>query len=386
MSERRILRGRAWVAGAIHDDVVVVIEEGRFADVRFASRVHDPDPNLGEGLMVPGLVDLHVHGGAGADFMDGSEEAVHAICRFHLREGTTTIVPTTLSGSRESIGAALASIAAAGGRQGGDEAQIAGVNLEGPYLSPPKAGAQDPASLRGADPGEVAQWRAIAPGLPWIMTVAPEVDGVLALIERFRDDICFSIGHTSANYAQTLAAIEAGATHFTHLFNAMPPLHHREPGPIGAALSDGRCTVELIADGVHLHPAILHTVASHLAERAVLVTDAMRACGMPDGTYRLYRHEVTVAGGAARLASGNLAGSVLTMRGAVKTMVERAGVPLETVLPLATEIPARILGEDARKGRIAAGYDADLLVLSDRFEILRTIRGGAEQPGDSRPC
>ncbi|MGH9457086.1 MAG: N-acetylglucosamine-6-phosphate deacetylase [Thermoanaerobaculia bacterium] len=376
MAGREILRGRAWAAGAIQDDVVVVMEEGRFADVRFASRVDDPAPNVGDGVMVPGLIDLHVHGAAGADFMDGTEDAVHAVCAHHLRHGTTTIAPTTLSGSREAIAAALASIAAAAARQSAAEATIAGVHLEGPYLHPSKCGAQDPASLRAADIHEMEGWRALAPDLPWIMTVAPELDGVLALIERFHGDVTFSIGHTTADYGQTLAAIEAGASHFTHLFNAMPPLHHREPGPVGAALADSRCTVELVADGVHLHPAILHTVAAQLFDRTVLVTDAMRACGMPEGTYRLYRHDVIVKDGAARLANGALAGSVLTMRDALRNMVELAGLPLETVIPLATEIPARVLGADRRKGRIAPGYDADLLVLSPRFAIERIFRGG----------
>ena len=179
-------------------------------------------------------------------------------------------------------------------------------------------------------------------------------------------------------------AIEAGARHFTHLFNAMPPLHHREPGAIGAALADDRCTVELIADGVHLHHAMLHVVGAQLHDRALLVTDAMRACGMPDGTYSLYQHQVTVRDGEARLADGALAGSVLTMGQALRNMVELAALPIETALPLATTIPARLLGVGDSKGRIATGYDADLVVLSPRLEIERVIvRGHEVRPRNS---
>ncbi|HVR44955.1 MAG TPA: N-acetylglucosamine-6-phosphate deacetylase [Thermoanaerobaculia bacterium] len=369
-------RGRAWTAGGIHDDVIVVTEDGRFADVRLASRFDDPEPNVGEGLMVPGFVDVHVHGGAGADFMDATEEAAHRVCAFHLGEGTTALAATTLSGSREAIAEALRTIAAAARRQPAHESLIAAVHLEGPYLNPEKSGAHDRASLRPADPAEVAFWLSAAPSLPWIMTVAPEIAGVLALIERYRSEICFSIGHTTADFGRAVVALEAGATHLTHLFNAMPPLLHREPGPVGAAFVNGGCTVELIADGIHLHPGILHLVSSVMPDRAALVTDAVRACGMPDGSYSLYEHQVELRDGAVRLASGALAGSVLTMRRAVQNMVELAGLPLETVLPMATEIPAQILGLESRKGRIAAGFDADLLVLSPRFEITTIVRAG----------
>jgi N-acetylglucosamine-6-phosphate deacetylase len=379
MSERTILRGRGFVAGAIHDDVVVVIEEGRFADVRLAVRASDPEPNLGGGLMIPGFIDLHVHGAGGADFMDGDPEATRRVCAAHLREGTTALAATTLSGSRDAIAEALRAAFAIAANPGAGEAAIVGVNLEGPYLSAAKAGAQDPASLRAASLEELEFWRSLGPEeLPWIMTVAPEVEGVLELIAAFHDRICFSIGHTSADFAQTVRALEAGARHMTHLFNAMPPLHHRDPGPIGAAALDAQCSVELIADGIHLHPAILHLTAELFPDRAALVTDAMRACGLPDGSYKLYRHQVSVSDGAARLADGTLAGSVLTMRQAVRNMVELARVPIESALAFATEVPARILGIDGTRGWLSAGYEADLVVLSEEFEILRIFCRGNE--------
>jgi N-acetylglucosamine-6-phosphate deacetylase len=378
-----MFRGRTWVAGAIHEDVVVVVEDGMIADVRLASRHDDPEPNLGDGVLVPGFIDAHIHGGAGADFMDATPEAARAICAHHLRHGTTALAATTLSGSRDAIGSAIVAIADAAGEQADDEATIVGINLEGPYLNRQKAGAQDPASIRPADIEETRWWRNLAPSLPFVMTVAPEASGVLDLIRAFHHDICFAIGHTAATYAETILAVEAGARHFTHLFNAMPPLHHREPGAVGAALADDRCTVELIADGIHLHHAMLHVLGAHLHERAILMTDAMRACGMPEGTYSLYQHQVTVRDGAARLADGALAGSILTMGQAVRNMVEIAALPIETILPLATTNPARLLGLGDSKGRIAAGYDADLLVLSPRLEVERVIVRGHEVATES---
>jgi N-acetylglucosamine-6-phosphate deacetylase len=218
--------------------------------------------------------------------------------------------------------------------------------------------------------------------MKWLMTIAPEIAGVRALVERYRSEITFSIGHTAAGYAEAVAALQWGASHFTHLFNAMSGLHHREPGVAGAALTSAGATAELIADGIHVHPAVLRLAAQAMPQRIALVTDAMRACGLADGTYKLYQHDVTVGGGAARLRdgalAGSLAGSLLTMERAVQYMVEQAGLPLETVLPLATEIPARILGIADRKGKLAGGYDADVVVLTPQLEVERVFVRGRE--------
>ena len=214
--------------------------------------------------------------------------------------------------------------------------------------------------------------------MKWLMTIAPEIEGARDLIECYRSEITFSIGHTAAGYDDAVAALAWGASHFTHLFNAMTGLHHRDPGVAGAALTSASATAELIADGIHVHPAILRLATQALPHRIALITDAIRACGLADGTYKLYRHDVTVGGGAARLRDGTLAGSLLTMERAVQNMVEQAGLPLETVLPLATEIPARILGVADRKGRLADGYDADVVVLSPELAVERVWVGGRE--------
>jgi N-acetylglucosamine-6-phosphate deacetylase len=229
-----------------------------------------------------------------------------------------------------------------------------------------------------ADIHEIAALIAEAPRLRWMVTVAPEIEGVRALIEHFRDRVLFSIGHTAADYGTAVAALEWGACHFTHLYNAMTPLHHRDPGVVGAALTSVDATAELIADGIHVHPAAMRIAIAAMPHRIALITDAMRACGLADGTYKLHDYDVTVAEGAARLADGTLAGSVLTMADAVRNMIELAGLPIEAVIPMATEVPARIAAISDRKGRIDRRYDADLVAMNDRFEVERVWARGVE--------
>jgi N-acetylglucosamine-6-phosphate deacetylase len=330
------------------------------------------------GVIVPGFIDMHVHGGDGADFMDASDEAVARVASFHAQQGTTAMAATTLSGSREAIRDAVTAIARVARLRPAPAAEICGIHLEGPYINIHRAGAQNAASIRPADIHEVDVLLAQAPELRWIITLAPELDGARGLIEHFRDRVLFSIGHTAADYAEAMAGLEWGASHFTHLFNAMTGVHNREPGTVGAALVSPDATAELIADGIHVHPAVLRIAAAAMPKRIALITDAVRAAGMPEGKYKLYEHEFSVAAGAARLVDGTLAGSVLTMQRAVQNMVELAGLPFEMVIPLATEVPARLLGVADRKGRIATGYDADLVVLSPKFDVERVFIRGYE--------
>ena len=376
MSVRK-LWGRAFIGGEIRDRTLITIEDEQIVDVRPelqapADSIAVPD------LITPGFIDLHVHGGDGADFMDGTDEAVGQITAFHARNGTTALAATTLSGSRGDLHSAVSTIArAAPAIHRG--AEVCGIHLEGPYINARRAGAQNISSIRPADIQEINTLISAAPQLRWIITVAPEIEGVRALIEHFRDRVVFSIGHTAADYGDAVLALEWGASHFTHLFNAMTGMHHREPGVVGAALVSTDATAELIADGIHVHPAVMRVAIRAMPNRIALVTDAVRASGMPQGTYKLYQHEFTVfPGGAARLADGTLAGSTLTMQRAVQNMIELAGLPIEMVLPLATEIPARILGVSDRKGKIAAGYDADLVILTPKFEVPRVFVRGRE--------
>jgi N-acetylglucosamine-6-phosphate deacetylase len=361
------LHGRAFVDDILRDDILVTIEDQVIVDVEQTAHVPAAAQRV-PGILVPGFVDLHVHGGDGADFMDAHEEATARILGFHATHGTTALAATTLSASRSDLHAAVETIARVAP---GGGAEIVGIHLEGPFINSARAGAQDRASIRPADIHEVAALIAQAPRLRWIITVAPEIEGSRALIEHFRDRVLFSIGHTAADYGEAVSAIGWGACHFTHLYNAMTPLHHRDPGVVGAALTSVDATAELIADGIHVHPAALRVAVSAMPKRVALITDAMRACGIAEGTYKLYESEVTVADGAARLADGTLAGSVLTMDGAVRNMIELAGLPIETVIPMATEVPARIAGVADRKGKIERRYDADLVVMNERFEVER---------------
>jgi N-acetylglucosamine-6-phosphate deacetylase len=375
MKERKIY-GRAFIDGGIKDDVLITIADGRITDVaRVATRPADSERV--HGLITPGFIDMHVHGGEGADFMDANPAGNARILAFHARNGTTALAATTLSGSRQHLHAAVETIARTSAETH-PGAEICAVHLEGPYINLRHAGAQDPASIRPADIHELGVLIDAAPRLACIVTLAPEIEGARALIEHYRGRVRFSIGHTSADFADAVAGLDWGASHFTHLFNAMTGMHHREPGVVGAALASADATAELIADGVHVHPAVLRIAVGVMPHRIALITDAIRACGMPEGSYKLYGYDITVREGMARLANGTLAGSVLTMVRAVQNMVELAGLPVETVLPLATEVPARIIGVADRKGKIERGYDADLAVLSSKFQLERVLARGVE--------
>ena len=369
--------GRAFVDGRIQERTLITIEDEQIADIAVV-----PQPPSGadvtNDLIAPGFIDIHVHGGDGADFMDGADEAAGRVIAFHARHGTTAMAATTLSGSRADLRDAVLSIARAS-KMKSRGSEICGLHLEGPYINAQRAGAQNVGSIRPADIQEIDSLLLEASHLKWLITVAPEIEGVRALIEHFRTRVLFSIGHTAADYGEAVMALEWGAAHFTHLFNAMTGMHHREPGVVGAALVSVEATAELIADGIHVHPAVLRIATRAMANRVALITDAVRASGMPPGRYKLYEHEFVVSDdGAARLADGTLAGSTLTMNRAVQNMVELAGVPIEMVLPLATEVPARILGVSERKGRLIQGYDADLVVLTPKFDVARVLVRGQD--------
>ncbi|HUF16777.1 MAG TPA: N-acetylglucosamine-6-phosphate deacetylase [Thermoanaerobaculia bacterium] len=372
----RSLHGRAFFGGLIRDHVTVTMAGETIVEV-----VAGPPPANAErieGVILPGFIDMHVHGAAGADFMDADSSSVSRITNHHVRHGTTALAATTLSAAPAHLASAVRTIATMAEKSVPGDSEIVGIHLEGPFLSPAKAGAQDVDSLRPADIVEVEELIRMAPGMRWVMTLAPEMDGAGTFIERFHDEMVISIGHTNATFGEALEAFDRGASHVTHLFNAMRPLHHREPGVIGAILTTEDVTAELIADGVHVHPAVLRYFTQALPGRICLVTDAIRACGMPHGTYSLYQHQVTVDDTGARLPNGNLAGSTLTMMQAVCNMVELAGLPLEMIVPLATEVPARVLGVEERKGRLEVGFDADLVIISRQLALERVFARGVE--------
>ncbi|CAM3581722.1 N-acetylglucosamine-6-phosphate deacetylase [Hydrogenibacillus schlegelii] len=368
---------------------------------------------LGPDLVaIPGMIDLHVHGADGADVMDGTPEALRMIARALLREGTTAFCATTMSASEErlvralrnvaaSFDAAPASAASAFSSQGGAQADgrapeaieqagdrapeaieqagdraaeagaaLLGVHLEGPFLHPARAGAHPVEALRAPALAAFRRLNEAAGGRIRLITMAPELPGALELIpELVREGVVVSVGHTDADYETVVAAADRGARHITHVFNAMRPLHHRAPGALGAALVDDRLTVELIADGVHVHPALFRLVfRAKGTERVVLITDGIRAKGRPDGVYELGGREVTVRCGRATLADGTLAGSVLRMNEALKHLVD-AGIPLVEAVRAATLNPARALGLDGERGALLPGRLADVVLLDASFAV-----------------
>ena len=374
MTETRSITGRTFLPGGQIELRAIYWRDGKIASVDVPdSQTDATEPE--DHLIVPSFVDLHVHGGGGHDFADGDEDGARKILDAHGAGGTGALAATVVSSTPETTLRAIESIVSVEPGEAGSE--ICAIHLEGPFLNSAKCGAQNPDVLRLPDIDEVESWLSAADGIPLVITLAPELDGAIELIETY-PEIQFSLGHTTADYGRSLEAIRSGAKRITHLFNAMPPLHQRSPGLIGAAMLSADVMVELIADGHHIHPAVLQIVSRCMLEQTVLVTDAISAVGSDQTSTTLGGLSVTIDQGAARLADGTLAGSVITMRNALTTMVERAGVPIEIVLPMMTSRPAHALGIEMRKGSIAPGMDADLLVLDSRFEIVRRIVRGSE--------
>ncbi|MEW1685606.1 N-acetylglucosamine-6-phosphate deacetylase [Streptomyces sp. NPDC093594] len=324
--------------------------------------------------LVPGFVDLHNHGGGGASFSGGGAEDVLQGVRTHRLHGTTTLVASAVTGDLDFL-ARHAGMLAELAQQG----DIAGIHFEGPFISPCRKGAHDESLLRDPDPAEVRKLIDMAHGHARMMTLATELPGGLDSVRLLVEHgVIAAVGHTDATYEQTLAAVDAGATVATHLFNAMPPLGHRAPGPITALLEDERVTVELINDGTHLHPAALQLAFHHAGrERVAFITDAMDAAGFGDGRYMLGPLEVEVADGVARLVEGNsIAGSTLTLDRAFKRAVTVDKLPVEDVVAAISANPARLLGLDDRIGSLEPGKDADLVVLDDAFDLVGVMRRG----------
>ncbi|MFJ4282754.1 N-acetylglucosamine-6-phosphate deacetylase [Streptomyces massasporeus] len=324
--------------------------------------------------VIPGFVDLHNHGGGGASFTSGSVDDILKGIHTHRLHGTTTLVASTVTGDMDSLThrAGLLSELA-------EQGEIAGVHFEGPFISPCRKGAHSEALLRDPHPAEVRKLVDAARGRAKMLTLATELPGGLDSVRLLADHgVIAAIGHTDATYEQTVEAIDAGATVATHLFNAMPPLGHRSPGPITALLEDGRITVELINDGTHLHPAALRLAFHHAgADRVAFITDAMDAAGFGDGRYWLGPLEVEVADGVARLVEdGTIAGSTLTQDRAFKRAVTVDGLSVEDAVTALSANPARLLGMADTIGSLEPGKYADLLILDSAYELKGVMRRG----------
>ena len=319
--------------------------------------------------IVPGFVDVHIHGCAGADTCDGKRESIDAMAEFLLTKGVTSFCPTTMTVDRAEIETALLA-AKACVDQPGPGARVVGVNMEGPFIAAARKGAQKEEAILPPDPELFRHFQELSGGIVRLVDIAPEQPGGLAFIREVKDLCAVSIAHTTANYDQAKESFDAGITHATHLFNAMSGLHHRDPGVVGAVFDDSRVYAELICDGFHIHPAALRTAFQVLGDRALVISDSMRANGMPEGEpFDLGGQMVTVREGKATLADGTIAGSVSNLHQEVKNLV-RFGIPLEQAVKAASLIPARSIGLEEEIGSIAPGKRADLVVLDENLDIV----------------
>lgn len=351
------------------------VEDGRVAALGSGEPAPGGEAHDVRGAWVaPGMVDTHIHGGAGHAFPDADSEGARRIIAFNRAEGVTSLVGGLVAATPEHTlhqVAALAELC--------DEGELAGIYLEGPFIARSRCGAHDPELLRDPDTAEFDRWLEAGRGHVRMITVAPELPGALELIGAAASSgVVAAVGHTEASYEQTLAAFDTGASVATHVYNAMRPLNHRDPGPIAAALGDGRVTVELIMDNVHVHPGAARLVFDAAgADRVSLVTDAMSATGLGDGEYTLGDLRVRVSGGEARLVeNGTIASSTIVLPQAVRNAVDGLGVGIPEAVRSASSVPAAALGLDG-VGQIVVGGRADLVVLNDDLSVSEVMYRGA---------
>ncbi len=325
--------------------------------------------------VAPGLVDIHIHGYLGEDTSDGSVEGIRKMAEGIAKNGVTAWLPTTMTVSYDDLRRAFNAVRTLMDKKNNPKgAQIMGVHAEGPFINPSKKGAQAVEYIRPAD----APFLIENSDVIRIVTIAPEMPGALDCIREVtqKTNILVSMGHTAANYETAKAGIEAGVRHATHLFNAMTPLNHRDPGVVGASLADDRVSTELIADTFHISPDLFGLVAKVKGDNLILITDCTRAGGLADGEYTLGGQPIFVKGIECRLADGTIAGSVLKLNNAVRNMREHTNLPLEQIVRMASINAAKCIGLDKTKGSLEAGKDADIILADENFAVSETIIAG----------
>ena len=352
------------------DKIVAVVDEEEYQ----ASYKNCIEIDASKNYVIPGMIDVHIHGSIGADVMDGTQEALKSIKKFLVENGVTTFLATTMTMPLNQIHKALNAVKECMENQEQETlgADIIGVHLEGPFIRKEFKGAQNEKDIIEPNRKLIMEYL----DLLKVITIAPESPGALALIEEFQDHISFSLGHSGADFEQAMKAFETGARGVTHLFNAMTGLHHRNPGIVGAAL-ESECYCELIADNHHVHPGIFSmlTKAKGL-EKLLLITDCMRAGGLPEGLYDLGGQEVTVSSGQCRLASGTIAGSVLKLNEGLINFQKATRETLERLLPLVTRNQAKYLQMEDELGSLEPGKRADIVFMNQEYEIEKTIVKG----------
>lgn len=349
------------------------VENGRFAHV--LEDVPGPAEDLDGALVIPGLVDIHVHGCAGADFSDGDYAGLVRMARYLARRGVTSFAPASMTLPYDALDKAFHAAARLRREGLADGARLMGIQMEGPFLSREKRGSQNPAYLRLPDWDRFLRLYDAAEGLLRIVDVAPELPGAVEFTRRASEKCRVSVAHTAAGYDQAAAVFDAGATHLTHLFNAMSGIHHRHPGPIGAASERENVTAELICDGIHVHPSAVRMAFRLFSGRICLISDALRCCGMADGSYSLGGQEILLSGGVARLTGGAIAGSAADLYQCMRRAVS-FGIPREQAVWAATALPARVIGRESETGAIADGRAADFVICGGELEPEAVYLGG----------
>ena len=349
------------------------VENGRFAHV--LEDVPGPAEDLDGALVIPGLVDIHVHGCAGADFSDGDYAGLVRMARYLAWRGVTSFAPASMTLPYDALDKAFHAAARLHREGLADGARLMGIQMEGPFLSREKRGSQNPAYLRLPDWDRFLRLYDAAEGLLRIVDVAPELPGAVEFTRRASEKCRVSVAHTAAGYDQAAAVFDAGATHLTHLFNAMSGIHHRHPGPIGAASERENVTAELICDGIHVHPSAVRMAFRLFPGRICLISDALRCCGMADGSYSLGGQEILLSGGVARLTGGAIAGSAADLYQCMRRAVS-FGIPREQAVWAATALPARVIGRESETGAIADGRAADFVICGGELEPEAVYLGG----------
>lgn len=361
----------------------IVIKNGTIEQVYTEGKRPQTEDEVldGKGMYaIPGLIDLHFHGCKGDDFCDGSRDAIARIAEYEASVGVTAIAPATMTLPVEELEQILRVAAEyKKGPHSKKEADFVGINMEGPFISPAKKGAQDERNIIPCDVKVCERFLEVSEGLVKFMGIAPEEsENAVSFIEAVKDKVNVSLAHTNADYDTAMAAFNAGADHAVHLYNAMPAFTHRAPGVIGAVYDSKHVMAEIICDGVHIHPAAVRATFEMMGEdRMILISDSMRAAGMPDGSYTLGGLDVNVVRNRATLASdGAIAGSVTNLMDCMKTAVKTMNIPLETAVACATINPAKSLGIDAEYGSIRAGKKAHIVLMDQELNVQQVIKDG----------
>ena len=364
-----IKRGKVFQEDGNFLEQTLYVNDHRLVDK--AEYQYDGEVIDAEGLLVlPGLVDIHSHGAAGEDFSDGNPEGLKKILQYEKRCGITSYCPTSMTFPKERLRQIFASIKGAQTEEG---AKVVGINMEGPFLDPAKKGAHVEKWIAAPDVAFVRELNQDADGLVRLVTLAPNMDGAEEFIKEMHEEVCISLGHTAADYDCASRAMKLGAHHVTHLYNAMQPFGHRAPGLIGAAMDDPECMVEMICDGIHIHPSVIRATFKMFGpERVVLISDSMMATGMENGTYQLGGQEVTMKDCKATLKDGTIAGSATNLYDCMRKVIS-FGVPVEEAIFAATRNPAKSIGIYDEVGSLSVGKEADILLVDDDFALKKVL-------------